>query len=226
MDPNTAFTKIWRLRNEGITWPENTSLIFVGGDQMSTVDTIPVATLANGQEVDIAVDMTAPSKPGRYVGYWRLAHPDGSRFGQRVWVDICVSQPSTPSTELPTLVDFSSPNPAPSVEDMETTSNTDPMAEEFVIVHNPLEVPSVESKPAVLPVVEPVVPMVVPSPMVPVVPLVEPVVPTMVPVVPMSPELAQLIEMGFTSDVEFLSAVLNANGNDVLKTVQQLLQMK
>jgi len=220
MDSNTAFTKIWRLRNEGAPWPENTTLIFVGGDQLSTMDTIPVASLTNGQEVDVAVDMIAPSKPGRYVGYWRLSLPDGSRFGQRVWVDICVVPHTTLSTEFPTPVDIPSTDSSVISEEMETTTVNDPMTEEFVLVNNPQEVPIVSPiQPEVVPSVEPVF-VVEPKPMVP-----EPVQPS-APVVSMTPELAQLIEMGFTSDVEFLTALLNANGNDVLKTVQQLLQMK
>jgi next-to-BRCA1 protein 1 len=91
LNPGQAFVKIWKLRNEStVAWPENTRLAFVGGDKLSNVEAVAVLAVEPGNEVDIAVDMSAPSKPGRYVGYWRLAAPDGSRFGQRVWVDITV----------------------------------------------------------------------------------------------------------------------------------------
>lgn len=43
----------------------------------------------NGQ-LDIAVEFTAPSRPGRYISYWRMASPSGQKFGQRVWVLIQV----------------------------------------------------------------------------------------------------------------------------------------
>jgi len=91
VNPDQSLVKIWKLRNEStVAWPENTRLAFVGGDKLTNVEAVAVPAVEPGAEVDIAVDMVAPSKPGRYVGYWRLAAPDGTRFGQRVWVDITV----------------------------------------------------------------------------------------------------------------------------------------
>lgn len=99
--PEQSFVKIWRMRNEGTTaWPETTRLIFVGGDKLSNCSELALGhAVEAGAEVDIAVDMQAPSKPGRYVGYWRLASPDGNRFGQRVWVDIVVSNEDQVTSE-------------------------------------------------------------------------------------------------------------------------------
>jgi len=97
VNPEQSFVKIWKMRNEStVAWPENTRLAFVGGDKLANVEAVAVPAVDAGAEVDIAVDMVAPGKPGRYVGYWRLAVPDGSRFGQRVWVDITVVAPETP----------------------------------------------------------------------------------------------------------------------------------
>jgi len=93
---NLNFVKIWRLRNEGsLAWPEGTRLLFVGGDKLSNLDFVPVPMVKPGEEVDIAVDMKSPISQGRYVSYWRLSQPDGSRFGQRVWVDILVAAPES-----------------------------------------------------------------------------------------------------------------------------------
>jgi next-to-BRCA1 protein 1 len=92
VNPEQPFIKIWKIRNEGTcAWPEATRLIFVGGDKLSNMEAIAVPAIEPNSEVDIAADMIAPSKPGRYVSYWRLATPDGTRFGQRVWVDIIVA---------------------------------------------------------------------------------------------------------------------------------------
>jgi len=92
MNPDQRFIKIWKMRNEGTsTWPEGTRLLFVGGDKLAPVDFVSLPPIQPDHEVDIAVDMVAPSKPGRYVGYWRLVTPKGDRFGQRVWIDIIVS---------------------------------------------------------------------------------------------------------------------------------------
>lgn len=92
------FLKSWRLRNEGAEpFPSTTVLMFVGGDNLATdvVKHVPVASCPKpGEEVVVTVPMTAPSKPGRYMSYWRLATQDGTRFGQRVWADILCVEPS------------------------------------------------------------------------------------------------------------------------------------
>ncbi|XP_076946032.1 protein JOKA2-like isoform X2 [Bidens hawaiensis] len=95
MAPFTAFTKIWRMRNNGtVIWPHGSQLQWIGGDRLSDshyVDVeIPVDGLPVDKELDIAVDFTAPELPGRYVSYWRMASPSGQKFGQRVWVLIQV----------------------------------------------------------------------------------------------------------------------------------------
>merc|ERR1719240_1655431 len=47
-----------------------------------------------GEETDVAVSMTAPAEPGRYLGYWRLVGPMGRRrFGHRVWCHVQVLDP-------------------------------------------------------------------------------------------------------------------------------------
>jgi len=102
VNPEQSLVKIWKMRNEStVSWPENTRLAFVGGDKLANVEAVAVPAVEPGAEVDIAVDMVAPCKPGRYVGYWRLAAPDGTRFGQRVWIDITVIQPEVPSPVTP-----------------------------------------------------------------------------------------------------------------------------
>ncbi|KAJ0755152.1 putative PB1 domain, Zinc finger, ZZ-type, UBA-like superfamily, immunoglobulin-like protein [Helianthus annuus] len=95
MAPFTAFTKIWRMRNNGtVIWPHGSQLQWIGGDRLSNSDfvdvEIPVDGLPVDKELDIAVDFTAPELPGRYVSYWRMASPSGQKFGQRVWVLIQV----------------------------------------------------------------------------------------------------------------------------------------
>jgi len=90
---NTAFVKIWRIRNDGIAWPAGCVLRFVGkhSDDMGAPEFVPVeGIVAPEQEVDISVNLIAPSKPGRYTGYWKMCTADGRKFGQRVWVSIVV----------------------------------------------------------------------------------------------------------------------------------------
>jgi len=87
------FVKVWRLKNNGsAAWPEGTSLVFVGGDVLSSGDSVRVPPVAPGEEVDISVDMVAPKKPSRYISNWRLSTAEGARFGHRVWVDVAVDE--------------------------------------------------------------------------------------------------------------------------------------
>merc|ERR1719465_149094 len=107
MAPKTAFTKIWRLKNVGeVPWPPGTKMLFVGGDQMTCEMAVPLShpgPVMPGEEVDVAVEMVAPSDLGRYLGYWRLIGPRGRKFGQRVW---CHVQVVDPASEV--LPDFAS----------------------------------------------------------------------------------------------------------------------
>jgi Ig-like domain from next to BRCA1 gene len=43
-----------------------------------------------GQEVDVTVDLIAPSAPGNYISFFRFVYGDNNRFGQKVWCDILV----------------------------------------------------------------------------------------------------------------------------------------
>lgn len=93
--PGTTFTKIWRMSNIGsLPWPQNTQLMHIGGDVLSSQEAVNVELsedgLACGEEVEVSVDLTAPEKAGRYVSHWRLISPSGQKFGQRVWVTIQV----------------------------------------------------------------------------------------------------------------------------------------
>ncbi|KAK7389127.1 hypothetical protein VNO78_23959 [Psophocarpus tetragonolobus] len=95
MAPSTAFTKIWRMRNNGtIVWPKGTQLVWIGGDKFSDSRSVELEVPGDGvpleKELDIAVDFTAPQLPGRYISYWRMATQSGHKFGQRVWVLIQV----------------------------------------------------------------------------------------------------------------------------------------
>ncbi|KAK4257026.1 hypothetical protein QN277_006671 [Acacia crassicarpa] len=95
MAPSTAFTKIWRMRNNGtVPWPKGCQLVWIGGDKFSDSHSvnleIPVEGVLVDKELDIAVDFRAPEAPGQYVSYWRMAFPTGQKFGQRVWVLIQV----------------------------------------------------------------------------------------------------------------------------------------
>ena len=103
--PSTAFTKTWRLRNNGTcTWTSAYQLVFYNGNAMGGPASQPLTpgTVAPGQMVDISVSLTSPILAGPYRGYWMLQNPSGARFGfgaqanTAFWVDIkVVGNPTT-----------------------------------------------------------------------------------------------------------------------------------
>jgi len=102
IEPGAAFTKIWRFRNEGIAaWARGTqlSLLPKNSDNLGGPSVLPLdATdeVTPGKEIDVAIDLVAPTQPGRYVAYYRLYDPArDKRFGQRVWVEILVVSSSS-----------------------------------------------------------------------------------------------------------------------------------
>jgi hypothetical protein len=104
--PNTAFTKIWRMKNVGTcTWSSGYSLVFVSGERMNGPESKSLgATVAPGQTIDLALALKAPAATGTYQGYWQLRNASGIGFGigsdglTPFWVTIKVS--TTGSTSV------------------------------------------------------------------------------------------------------------------------------
>jgi hypothetical protein len=102
--PDVSFVKTWRIQNNGsCAWPAGTSWVFAGGSQMNAPNAVLVPSARPGETVDVSVQLTAPTTPGRYTGYWTLRLPDGTLLNQRYFVRLIVSPPtSTPTPILPT----------------------------------------------------------------------------------------------------------------------------
>ncbi|KAL9269472.1 Histone deacetylase 6-like protein [Drosera capensis] len=64
--------------------------IVLGILEQLKVHRVPLGGLTVENELEVAVDCTAPDLPGRYISYWRLSSPSGQKFGQRIWVLIQV----------------------------------------------------------------------------------------------------------------------------------------
>ncbi|HET9913176.1 MAG TPA: NBR1-Ig-like domain-containing protein, partial [Anaerolineales bacterium] len=116
MTPSQQFTKTWRLKNAGsCVWTTSYRLAFFSGEQMGAVSSAQVPReVAPGQVVDLSINMTAPSMPGSYRGYWIFQNATGQLFGigsqgsQPWFVDILVPEatftptPGTTATQSPT----------------------------------------------------------------------------------------------------------------------------
>jgi hypothetical protein len=103
-DPGATFTKTWRLRNIGTcTWTTSYTMVFDSGEKMGTTTSVNFpSNVAPGQNVDLSVNMTAPSAAGHYIGYWKFKNAAGTLFGigfnanKSWWVEINVN--GTPTT--------------------------------------------------------------------------------------------------------------------------------
>jgi len=107
VQPELMFGKIWKMKNSGsVAWPEGTRLAFVGGDSLGgpIKEGVVVPSVPADDEVEIAVDLQAPAKGGRYIGHWHLIDATGNPFGHRVWVDIVVPTVAQPKKIIPTEV--------------------------------------------------------------------------------------------------------------------------
>ncbi|KAL8230588.1 hypothetical protein R6Q57_000366 [Mikania cordata] len=150
MAPLTAFTKIWRMRNNGsFIWPHGSHLQWIGGDWLSNSHYVDVEIPADGlpvdKEIDIAVDFTAPELPGRYVSYWRMASPSGQKFGQRVWVLIQVD------ASMKDLGETSINLNLPPVTRKPEVVNHDPLMDSILSGNNIMKVTDFENTSANLP---------------------------------------------------------------------------
>lgn len=95
-----AFEKTWKLRNDGTcTWNNAYTMIFLDGDQMGATSPQPLPTQVEpGDEVDLSILFTAPTKAGNYRSEWKLRSAFGTEFGigsradRPFWVQIEVTQ--------------------------------------------------------------------------------------------------------------------------------------
>lgn len=112
VSPAQSLNKTWRVKNTGSsTWGSDYKLVFIEGDQMGGPVSIDVPNTAPGQEVDLSVPLTAPSEAKDYVGRWRLRNPQGTYFGDVLWVKVRVKAANAGSGQI-TLFDISPASPS------------------------------------------------------------------------------------------------------------------
>jgi hypothetical protein len=132
--PGQSFTKIWRLQNIGsCTWTRDYAAQFFYGDRMGAPDLFFLGReVAPGQEVEIAVDLVAPTDPGSYQSNWKLSNADGFLFGigpkgdAPFWVRIEVIRIATP-TFTSTFTPTPTTTETPVLTATPTTTSTPPV---------------------------------------------------------------------------------------------------
>lgn len=79
--------------NGSTAFHSSTSLHFAGGVDLARSHDVAVGSVQPGEEFVVHVEMKAPEAAGRYLSFWRLRE-NGEEFGDRVWIDIVVSDPA------------------------------------------------------------------------------------------------------------------------------------
>eukprot|EP00939_MAST-03C_sp_MAST-3C-sp1_P005201 g5201.t1 len=143
--PSKTYTKTWTVENSGSSaWPENTSILHVGGDMelRPSEARVRVGALEPGKTKAVSVDLTTPERNGKYWSYWRLVASDNLRapqeFDFRVWAQITVktddkSDGSTPSMLGTTMISGDEVKEEPKDNDEAVDSDDD-----LVVVARPL----------------------------------------------------------------------------------------
>lgn len=95
--PGQDIVKTWRVKNIGsTTWGNGYQLVFFDGDQMGAPAAVNVPVTAPNQEVDLSINLTAPTTSGDYAGYWRMRNPQGTYFGEALFTQITVEPDALP----------------------------------------------------------------------------------------------------------------------------------
>ncbi|HPH94444.1 MAG TPA: NBR1-Ig-like domain-containing protein [Anaerolineaceae bacterium] len=101
MAPGTVFKKTWKLKNIGTcAWTKNYAVVFADGERMGAPNVISLpADVAPGGEIEISLDMTAPTDTGKFQGNWLLRSDTNQVFGlgsqanKPFYVKIVVAKP-------------------------------------------------------------------------------------------------------------------------------------
>ena len=93
LEPNTPISKLWQIRNTGTCpWGPGYSVVFKEGHAMTAKLQHALYPAKPDANAIIQIDMTTPSSPGDYQGYWLLYDPDGIMFGHKLFVKITVEE--------------------------------------------------------------------------------------------------------------------------------------
>jgi hypothetical protein len=108
MDQDETFTKIWKLKNAGTcTWTTTYTLVFDSGNIMGGPPSTPLPQAVPPEgEINLEVQLTAPTTNGTHRGNWILRNDKGEKFGlgadadSTFFVQIVVGPTPTPKPKV------------------------------------------------------------------------------------------------------------------------------
>jgi hypothetical protein len=90
--PGASVDKQWLVQNSGsCDWDARYTLKFLGGDLLGAQEQIPLYPARVGARVTLGIQFTAASDPGTYESQWQAMGPDGTAFGDAIYVLITVA---------------------------------------------------------------------------------------------------------------------------------------
>ncbi len=96
LNAEEKFTKTWKFKNTGTCKWTDYTVAFVSGDKLDAADTVPVPETETGSEVDVSVDLTAPTQDGAYTANFELRDAKGKVIPLGIeptfWVKILVGE--------------------------------------------------------------------------------------------------------------------------------------
>lgn len=90
--PGQSIDKQWLIQNNGsCDWDARYRLRRVGGESLGVPDEIPLYPARAGIQVSLRIIFTAPFESGTYRSEWQAVNPDGTFFGNAIYILIIVT---------------------------------------------------------------------------------------------------------------------------------------
>jgi len=101
--PGERLDKRWSVRNTGTcNWSAAYRLVPLGESEFSAPAEVALYPARAGELATLQVVLGAPGTPGEYASRWQAKAPDGSLFGDAIFVFVIVER-ATPTPE-PTAI--------------------------------------------------------------------------------------------------------------------------
>jgi hypothetical protein len=89
---NATIDKRWLVQNAGTcNWDERYRLRLVNGDALGAPAEQALYPARAGAQVTLRIIFSAPSETGEYVSAWQAVAPDGTPFGDPIFISIVVT---------------------------------------------------------------------------------------------------------------------------------------
>ena len=91
--PGSEVDKRWSVQNSGTCqWGSDYRLVHVGGDGLAGPEETALYPAPAGATAVWQVILHAPTQPGEYTSRWQARSPDGTLFGDEVFVVVIVGE--------------------------------------------------------------------------------------------------------------------------------------